>query len=180
MAAASSSGRGRPRHLALELLLAAAAACAAVALLELGARGWWRLRHDGYGRARAEEELALKVGPMRERVPRIGADLEGRGGVEQTVPHPYFGWDSDPSRIEWALSEAERCRAGRPADELLIMVLGGSVASGFAGRSEAVLQELLGADPRLAGERVRVANHAREAYKQPQQVMVLGYMLAFG
>jgi hypothetical protein len=59
-------------------------------------------------------------------------------------------------------------------------VLGGSVAAGFHVFGSQRLVELVQADPRFAQRRVKCFQYARAAFKQPQQVNVLTFLLCLG
>jgi hypothetical protein len=59
-------------------------------------------------------------------------------------------------------------------------VVGGSVAQWFALQGADRLRELLSKTPALAGRKITVLNFASGGYKQPQQLIVLEYLLALG
>ncbi len=124
-----------------------------------------------------EERLRGLLGMFGDNLlARLG---DGRTPREPEVrfPHPFHTWDTNNG-----LAELERLLLEpREAGAYEIWVVGGSVADLFASSDGAKrLVELLGADPRLAGRPVRVRNAARGEFKQPQQVMVVGYYLSLG
>jgi hypothetical protein len=61
-----------------------------------------------------------------------------------------------------------------------VLVLGGSVAAGFAKDARRPLERTLETDPRWNGARVRVLGHGRGGFRQPQQLHLLEYLLEVG
>jgi hypothetical protein len=70
----------------------------------------------------------------------------------------------------------------RKADEVIIGIFGGSVASALAvaAQHDEFLPRLLQIRPPYAGKRIRVLNFAAGAHKQPQQLQILAYYLSIG
>jgi hypothetical protein len=156
--------------IALTSLLAAPLA------LEFGYRAWIRAGGHRYSTSSARSEIDLVLSPMRNA--RQG-ELP-RGEEDQILVqalHPYCGVESKP-RSEWTRSAEEFSK--RSEAEYTILVLGGSVAGIFAGRGTQHLTETVRADPRSAGRSVRCINQGRAGFKQPQQLMLLGYFFARG
>lgn len=104
--------------------------------------------------------------------------------LSELVPHPYFGFVLSPEKSE---ANNYGFRDSRPFPhvkrsprELVIAVLGGSVALGWAswvqeaGREEFV-RALKSSAPALAGRDIVVLNMAMGGYKQPQQLHVASY-----
>ncbi len=100
------------------------------------------------------------------------------------VIHPYFGYVPDPARNVSAItSDAGFVRVGdagfvfkKPPDETVIGIMGGSFALGVAASGGDVFRERL----RFGKSRVRLLNFASGGYKQPQQLMILNWLLAQG
>lgn len=91
--------------------------------------------------------------------------------------HPYLGFDLEqtPAQIDEGIASQ---RDG--VDAFDILLVGGSVAAdhGYWGRP--ALFEALAADPRLAGQKLRLFNFARPAHKQPQQLASVEHLFALG
>lgn len=132
--------------------------------------------HDAW-RARAE---------VWDAVHGMGADLSaGRvvipseQGTSRVMLHPYLGFDG-ASGLEQVEADLARAHTPERAREFQVLLLGGSVASITAMESEPLWLARLRADPRLAERDVRLLVYARGAFKQPQQVNLLTYLLALG
>lgn len=104
--------------------------------------------------------------------------------------HPYLGLvrslrrNAGPGGADWIAEHGFR-GAGEvffepSEDRLVVAVLGGSVAALLVHESGQVLAEGLSAAPRFDGREVVLVNLARGAYKQPQQLMALNYLLVLG
>jgi len=114
---------------------------------------------------------------------RMGAPLEGVAPSQRLALHPYVGFESVADR-EAVAGQLRFLRAHEGDLPFTILVLGGSQARIFCDRehnggSDALVEELRRGwgDPDRG---VEVIGHAREAYKQPQQVMLLVHLLALG
>jgi len=121
-------------------------------------------------------------------------ELAAGGAAEREVLHPFLGFVFNPELNELEDREARGelliSRRGffmTPAElepsvdaDLHVGVFGGSVAMLFCfqGRERLVagLREL----PALRGEEIAVHCRALGGYKQPQQLLTLGYLLALG
>jgi hypothetical protein len=145
----------------------------ALLLLEAGQRGWQRARGRPYDRAALERDLRVNMDPTAFFVP--GADAEGEA-LGLGILNPYSGGEKYPDTG----GVLQAFRQGFAPEEYTVVVLGGSVAANWAEDIDAIFRRRLEADPRLAGKRVRVLSYAHGAYKQPQQVMRLAYLLSFG
>lgn len=123
---------------------------------------------------------------LRTVLAHLGDDLSARL-LEEGAPrdperrflHPYHGWET-----EEGLAELERHLADGPADRertYELWIVGGSVARIFAQSDGAqTLCSRLGEDPRFQGKTVVLRNYARNEFKEPQQVMLVGYLLSLG
>jgi hypothetical protein len=120
------------------------------------------------------------------------AEDEARPAI-LTAPHPYVGFvynpDFDPEggRIEdsmpvsrWGLLDDKSPIRPRSDREFVIGIFGGSVAQQLSVRGiDALLGELRKA-PELADRQLVVLRTALPGFKQPQQLMMLNYLLVRG
>jgi hypothetical protein len=123
-------------------------------------------------------------------VPKSDPSAPGTGpsdeAIEDRVTDPYLGWSSSvASRYKARLLERfgpatsaldGAQRAAAPASRTKVMVLGGSVAAGFAGGAGLHL----GKAPPMDRYDCVFVNGAAGGYKQPQQVIQLAHALAIG
>jgi hypothetical protein len=119
-----------------------------------------------------------------EVIERFGG--EGEAGWEATpeVIHPYVGYVSNPDRAA-GLSQFGYPRSSplsrEPSDErVVIAVVGGSVAQGFARSGMPAVVARLEKEPSYAGKQIVTVDLAAGGYKQPQQLMTLTYLLSLG
>ncbi len=132
--------------------------------------------------AAIREELASLLGHFGDQLPARLVEREGLDPIrkaERRMPHPYLGWET----LE-GLELLERHGAETAEERARIYdvwLVGGSVAYLF-GRSGGAerLRELLQADARCAGKTVRLQNYAHTEYKEPQQVLLVCYLLSLG
>lgn len=93
--------------------------------------------------------------------------------------HAYYGFDyggaDDINGREAAAFDTPN--AGKRID---ILILGGSVAAGFAKDAHRLLEQELSAFPEWGGRKVKVQNAARGGFRQPQLLHLLEYLLAVG
>jgi hypothetical protein len=129
-----------------------------------------------------------------ERFSRAGLDARrraldegaGRGAgrpvwLEDEVLHPYLGFVPRPHlQGPLGLTEPLPTRPTGGRDEVVIAVIGGSVAHQFAGAGLPWVIEWLRALPAFSGRRFVVLNAAAGGYKQPQQLMTVAYLVALG
>lgn len=109
------------------------------------------------------------------------------------VPHPFLGYVYNPRfnpaamlafhsvpASDWGFLDDKAPLRAPSHSEVVIGIFGGSVAFWFSVKGvDAMLQEL-GALPELRGKRLVVVRTALGAFKQPQQLMTLNYLLALG
>ncbi len=127
---------------------------------------------------------------------RRSRELIALGSVSEgaaEVIHPYVGWAFDP-RVAAPLNHGGRTIpinklgfaddhssiAKRNEDEFIVGIAGGSVAWQTSVDGEEVIRKTLEASPLLGGRKVRLVRMAMSGYKQPQQLMMLNYLLAMG
>ena len=129
---------------------------------------------DRFSRARLEAQRAALI-------PRAGG--VGRPAwLEDEVLHPYLGFVPRPHLYgRLGVSEATPGpRATGAGDEVVIAVIGGSVANQFARDGLPHLIERLSELPRFRGKTLVPLNAAAGGYKQPQQLMLVAYLTALG
>lgn len=162
-----------PERRALRLLLILGSLLLALPLAELGARILLWGRGTPYDGAALEEGLVRGLNTMQAFTPKPGRS--GRVPAKRAL-HPYFAAETgaDPGGV---MSYFQGDEAG---DGFEVLVVGGSVAMLFGRDASAALESQLAADPRLAGRTVRVLRGAHAAYKQPQHLNKVAYLLAQG
>jgi len=172
--------------LALKLALVALAVVAAFGAAEVAMRV--RLSSAGTpwsaagARERIERMRAEVGGGVGWEAPEIGDDdRDELHRYANLVLHPYYGYDS--SSVEQMRERiVERLGAER-SDSMLVLVVGGSVAALFCGRTDGgadELERLIAADPRAGGRDVEVFGLARQGFKQPQQLHLVADFLRQG
>jgi hypothetical protein len=103
----------------------------------------------------------------------------GPNADDHDIIHPFAGFDLAHSLVEIE-REVARFKSPQGRKEFDVLVLGGSVAANFGNAATKLVVPVLREDPRLRGRFVRVLNHARGGYRQPQQVAMLSYLFAAG
>jgi hypothetical protein len=147
-----------------------------VLLTEGGLRGFHASKASPY----REDEVETRIRTITEG---MGADVLAAFREPENarrwsnVPHPYLAFDHENGNRQLV----EEMRVAQEDDESHydVVILGGSVA-GRLSLGEETLIKYMEADPRLAGRSVRIFNHGRGAYKQPQQALLLQYLLILG
>lgn len=148
---------------------------ASLLLAELAMRAMLAVRGAGY-------DAAATATGLVDAGERFGGQafqdlLEHDGDDEGRLSHPFYAWETGVG-----LEQIDRHYAeGNDVAGYEVWLLGGSVAEIFGQPEQGAnrLAELLGADPRLSGP-VLVRNYGRSSFKQPQQLMVLSYLLSLG
>lgn len=159
--------------------------------LEVGYRGYLDYHQHAYDREQVLGDMRRLAGQMvtRELRPearqrRAEAPEDGDEEAHQPDPgrhllHPYLAFEA-----AYAFRNLERdtkyFTGSGPDANFDVLVLGGSVAAGFGNTMEPVLAALLEESPLLAGRRLRVHSYGRGSYKQPQQVLMLSWLLTLG
>ncbi len=172
----------RKRKLAVNLLLLASSAAACLLLLELIVRVTPANRG---AEARARETR------YRQRLQQLNKRLSPREEVKSPymLLHPYFGYTNVPGSVSVHGRSVDNLgfptRVDLPyqkksRDEYVILFLGGSVAEIVTVLSAETLIEKLEQSRQLAGKKILVINCGTGAYKQPQQLLILTYLLSRG
>ena len=159
-------------------LAAGAGALLALVLGELGLRAFGGVQADPQ---RVRAELERVVQPLRS-AETAGEQAPGN----ETFLHPYTGYETANGlrdllwQADYVRSQAASAASVPP---YVIVVLGGSVAELFGapghGGAERLV-EVLREDERFAEREVVVLNHGRPAFKQPQPLLHLVYLLQLG
>jgi len=103
--------------------------------------------------------------------------------VGRTIIHPYQGFVYNPENLEitnFGFLDAKTPIQKKSEDKIIIGILGGSSAEIFGQFGSETLKNDLLKDAAFKGKEIIVLNLAIGSYKQPQQVMVLNYLLALG
>jgi hypothetical protein len=154
-----------------------------------------------YGLAEAGSLLAFRLSDgrafhfrrlQRERLAcRAFGEVPGRA-QEETIwaPHPYLGVVFNPRYRDpmpgyhpitaYGFTGARSPIHKRGPGKVIVGITGGSVACMFGCQGGAALVRELGRAPGFKGKQVVLVNLAVGAFKQPQQVMALNYLLALG
>ena len=109
------------------------------------------------------------------------------------VIHPYLGWVIDPvskqeistshGRIgvnEFGLFDTHGPIHRRSPDQVIVGIVGGSVAANVAAEGGPALQQTLEESDRFRGKQIKLVRLAMPGYKQPQQLMLMTYLLTLG
>ncbi len=162
-----------------------------VFLVEVGLRAWTGIFLGAYDASAVKSAWMERAGraayperePLASSEPAFNRAVAAfTGGNYQ--PHPFVGFeasrDADEFIAQLATWQSDQALFDRMCT---VLVLGGSVAEGFAdpvNGGMAPLRKQLQADPRFAGQEILILPHARAAYKQPQQLQWLAWLLSLG
>jgi len=133
----------------------------------------------------------------RMKAPSPGFDLDREDRRphptigRNTVVHPYVGFvpspefkhDSSPQGTAAAYgfpNNPQGILHKRSSETLIVALFGGSVAWRFPPPSRDLLKDLLTESGRFQDRRLIFLNLAYPGYKQPQQLMILNYLLVLG
>jgi hypothetical protein len=174
----------RPRRWGRILLAQVIVVIGGLTALEILARGYFWIQHDPYDAERTRAEVRHLVDLNRSFVPgppgTVPEPAQGDIHTHMTL-HPYLGFEMD-SGCSFVDDEYQRLKSGADAGAFQIVLVGGSVSALFGmdeWKTHGLVQRLT-ADPRLAGRTVRIQNFARGAYKEPQQLNFVVYLLCLG
>ena len=171
------------RRFGPELLLLVCSLAVCTAVLELAPYLLWPHVFGGsFSRSKLHGQL---TGPTSTAELRAPEDDEKKT-ARRLVLHPYLGFapnldrGKDPEKRRLSFYDPQ---APRPAERLVVCLVGGSVAVQVNRSSEvlaAALAEVFAEVPRFAGRPVEVVSLAVPGYKQPQQLIALAYNLYLG
>lgn len=140
------------------------------------------LNHSWFSFSAARQQLQTSLSSSQEIALTGVSDLKWQDFAE--VLHPYVGFVADPqqnkpfwkvSDFGFVLSDPPNPLLKRSPDKTIVAVFGGSFASGIY----LSLRSLLTKEA-PAGRQFVVLNFSGGGYKQPQQLMILNYLLALG
>jgi hypothetical protein len=143
------------------------------------AKGQW------FPRERLRDQIRQLSGTETRQDPATLLSHPSASGEPDPFPneilHPFAGYTLD---LGWRQSAPEAVLMGvslshlsRGEEHLVVGLFGGSFANQIGVFVGPYLEETL---RRATGRRIRIANLAVQGYKQPQQLMVLGYLLSLG
>jgi len=137
-----------------------------------------------------ERDTEVTLHSQQEGLARGGGGASDNAG--ESI-HPYLGWVLNPQVNRGCdfrgrhvpvnslgFLDEEHGIPKRRADKLIVGVSGGSVAWQMSVAGEKVLRETLSRDPRFRGREIQLVRLAMSGYKQPQQLMQFGFLLALG
>jgi hypothetical protein len=146
---------------------------------ELLYRVWGLASGSPYSSSNVEAEIRRIADEVNQSVDEYAPKEASDESDRRRIQHPFFGWDHVASQNRLGEKSTYFARAGA-ARNFDILIVGGSVANGFAGQGRERLIELLEQDPRLARRDVRTHGRAFGGAKQPQQINVVTYVLGLG
>jgi len=149
---------------------------------------WWLLGEPTAPNAVAAQRRSLLDAPGSD-----GDWFRHRLRFEDAL-HPYLGYVADPGQHPTAAlpgfspeaidlgfpRNRSSLLAPREPDEVVLLLVGGSVAHLLADAAAPDLRAGLEGRGRFAGKRVRVVSAAMPGYKQPQQLMAVAWLIALG
>ena len=185
----------RRRSTRRKLLFVGMLALVGVVAIEVTAWLLYLMAFGGFSYRSLHDEQRQRSGmPMASEVAAVEARPADEFGVQNRL-HPYLGFVLD-SRLNsptqnvatgatmtrfgfWTLDGRGPVRQ-RADDRVVVGVTGGSVASMFSRHGALALEEEFRRHPAFADKRIDVVPMAIGGYKQPQQLMVLNYLLSLG
>jgi hypothetical protein len=164
--------RGLAIAVALVIVLAAA--------LEIGARIWLRARGHPLD-AEARRAVVAGVCEAMTNHGEVADDLEPRDPTAQhedrPLLEPFVAWQ-DAATEARMIDDAEAYARPDSKAAFDVLLLGGASAAEL-GASNA-LADALRADPRSQGRGLRLHVYAQAGFKEPQSLMLLGYLFSLG
>lgn len=165
------------------LLVLAIASALAVVMLELGAAHLYaRFKQRPFNRADVASRLHGPAAAEPEADAPAPQGDDPRVANQPVILHPYFGYVANPAKVRanaYGFFGREPFST-RSTDVALVGVFGGSVADQLAKVGGDALRAALAAQGPFAGRRIELINLSLGGYKQPQQMLVLATLLAFG
>lgn len=152
-------------------------------LASLAVHGIVRKKMFSYAEYGAERAAVLASAQVTPR--EFGAIPMGNPpGTIYEVLHPYLGYVQDPTRTpnysDLGFPDADVRIYPKDPKRFVIGIFGGSFADGLSRTTKDVFRDKLGSLPRFAGREIKVLTVSMGGYKQPQQVIALGYLLSLG
>ncbi len=103
--------------------------------------------------------------------------------VGRFIIHPYLGFIYNPEELDitkFGFLDTKNPIQKKSRDKIIIGIFGGSSAEILAQYGSDVLKDDLNSYEPLGNKEIIVLNFAIGSYKQPQQLMVLNYLLSLG
>ncbi len=178
----------KTRHIIRRSGLVLLAMATTLLLAEGGLRCWLRVRGEPFDSAQAEAEISSilqGVAGLAEGVAQAPGAEGGATSKDRLRPrsnyilHPYTGY-SHSQGLATTEEAIQYFSAGQPRDEYSVFIMGGSVAAGLQSSGAQALEDILGNDLGLDGRSMRLFGFAVPGYKQPQQLLLLTFLLAQG
>ncbi len=171
--------------LAKSLAVLAVACVVGVMALELGAGLLYRMvRGEGFSRTEVQARLLVdRVGQERDESDD-SAELPRDDAVpdQPVILHPYFGFVINPGyrgvNDQGFFRDSPLTR--RAPGKLIVLIMGGSVADQVYYLGGSALVEALQSRPEYAAREIQLITTAVGGYKQPQQLLLLSYMMSLG
>jgi hypothetical protein len=138
---------------------------------------------------------APSLGALRAEREHTGllCALKAKNRGRLQVIHPYVGYVESPeSNNPGLLADMEGLQVNelglmgdrppieRSRDEVVVGITGGSVALFLSIKGAAALEEKLHSFPAFRNKKIRIVRLALGGYKEPQQLMLLTYLLSLG
>lgn len=147
--------------------------------MELVGRGvFWAQGHP-YSGSETGSAIRSSLDRMRQHTPGLEAPIDGAAVDTIPIMHPYIGWETLDGQQRVA-QDAAYFQTELADQDFDVLVLGSSVAAGFANRGQRAFTRALQRDPRLTARKIRLLRYGRGAFKQPQHLMMLGYLISLG
>jgi hypothetical protein len=135
-----------------------------------------------------------------QTIATVRADRQGDAsfephGVDHSieVAHPYVGWTRNPDLHQpeifegrefkindFGLADDESPIRKRSPEKIIVAVAGGSVAWQMSVSGNDVFLKELQRQPRFQGKKIELVRLALSGFKQPQQLMLLTFLLSLG
>lgn len=168
----------------LKSLLVFAIACGlGLGALEIGATVAYRVAR---GRAFSRSEILGRL--LNDRVAGddsgelAGLALDSAVPDQPVILHPYFGFVINPEKpgVNELGFFGESPLTKRAPGKIVVAFFGGSVADQVYYLGQNALRDALRAREDFTGQEIEVVSTAIGGYKQPQQMLVLSYLLSLG
>lgn len=109
----------------------------------------------------------------------------------EDILHPYTGWARRPREgldpiagiptvNQFGFAGVELPLKSRSPDKVLVGILGGSVAEELSTYGQETLRRVLASDAKFHGKDIEIVRLSLSGYKQPQQLLLINYLLSLG
>lgn len=176
-------------------VFAVGATALVIAILELASLGLHRLAYGEPFSYSQAQKIRLALAEKAEKAEKAEQNAERATGAEAAAPdeaqsnnaqvlHPYLGYVLDPQRSSrWSVNEygflGELPPFGDEAPEAIsVALLGGSVAENTGVFGGKALVDELSRIPAFEGRPIRLSMLALRGMKQPQQLVIVDWLLS--